>query len=149
MKTFLRLFLLVLLLNVIRYVVGGPIESVTVLSPMFAAMAANADCFNANFTTTDFTTSYFYNFMLWFTITWIFHVAHPALRGGMIVRSLKIFGLGCLFFASLSAIYMNHYPAAIRSFYVWSIVDGLILFPLLGLANGWLYPRFFSASSSS
>lgn len=78
--------------------------------------------------------------MLWLSTTWIFHVAHPALNGSWIIRSLKIFGLGCLFFISLAAVYMNHYAPDIRTFYRYSKLDALILFPLLGVANGLLYP---------
>lgn len=143
MKTALKLILLVVLLNLIRYLIGVPIEGITIMEPMHRVMPEYPRCFNNDFTGQDWASSLFYNFMLWFSITWIFHVAHPALAGSWIARSLKIFGLGCLFFISLAAIYMNHYVPDIRTFYQYSMLDALILYPLLGLANGVLYPRIF------
>ena len=98
---------------------------------------------NDDFTSTDFAISLFYNFVLWFTVELVFHWLHPVLRGPIWVRSLKSYMLMALFFCSLAAIYMNHYSDEVKSFYLWSMVDALILFPLLGLANGVLYPRFF------
>ena len=138
-----RLIILVLLLNIIWYLVGGPIEAVTVMEPMHRIMPQYPDVFNNNFTTTDFAISLFYNFMLWFTVELVFHWLHPVLRGPIWLRSLKCYMLMALFFCSLAAIYMNHYSDQIKPFYLWSMVDALILFPLIGLANGILYPRFF------
>ena len=59
------------------------------------------------------------------------------------LRSLQGFGLMALFFISLAAVYMNHYTAPFRPFYAWSMVDALIVFTLVGIANGLLYPLFF------
>lgn len=143
MKTILKFLLLVVLLNLVRYFIGGPIEGFTIMEPMHRVMPEYPMCFNNNFTTQDLASSFFYNFMLWLSVTWIFHVAHPALSGSWVVRSLKVFGLGWLFFASLAAVYMNHYVADIRTFYLYSILDALILFPLLGVTNGVLYPWLF------
>ena len=147
MKTTLKLLILVILLNIVRYFIGVPIESLTIMDPMHRVMPLYPDVFDTDFTTTDFTTSLFYNFMLWFTAELIFHLLHPVLRGPIWVRSLKSYMLMALFFCSLAAIYMNHYSDAVKPFYLWSMVDALILFPLVGLANGILYPWFFPKHS--
>jgi len=139
-KTLIRFFALVLLLNVIRYGVVGPLESVLIFPGLFGAMEASPDYFNTSFTRMDWVTSYGYNFGMWAVATWVFHLLRPVLTGGDVVASLKAFGIMWLMFASVSAIYMNHYSHP-HDFYVWNIVDGLLAFGLLGLANGLLYRR--------
>ncbi|MDX1618765.1 MAG: hypothetical protein R3224_08265 [Balneolaceae bacterium] len=134
---------MVLLLNLVRYVVGGPIEGLVLMEPMHAVMPQYPDVFDTDFSSTDFAISLFYNFMLWLTAAWMFYLAHPAFKGSMVVKSLKVFGLMGLFFISLAAIYMNHYTADIKTFYLYSMLDAVILFPLVGLANGLLFPRIF------
>jgi hypothetical protein len=42
-----------------------------------------------------------------------------------------------------------NYSAEVKPFHLWSMVDALILFPLLGIANGLLYPWFFPKERSS
>ncbi|MDX1644597.1 MAG: hypothetical protein R3244_09600 [Thermoanaerobaculia bacterium] len=143
LETFLKLLFLVVLLNLVRYFVGGPIEGMTIMEPMHRVMPRFPEVFDTAFTRTDFAISLFYNFMLWFTVELVFHLLHPRLRGPLWVRSLKSYGLMLLFFCSLAAVYMNHYTAEVKSFYLWSMVDALILFPLLALANALLYPLFF------
>ena len=118
------------------------------MEPMHRVMPRHPEVFDLDFTTADFGISLFYNYMLWFSATLVFHVAHPALRGPIWLRSLKIFALMLLFFCSLAAVYMNHYTAGVKPFYVWSMVDAVILFPLVGLANGVLYPLFFRETRS-
>lgn len=140
MVTLMRLIALVIVLNLIRYFVGGPIESVTIMEPMHRMLPDYPGVFDLDFTSRDFAISLFYNFMLWFSATLAFHLAWPALKGPMWVRSLTMFGVMALFFCSLAAVYMNHYVGQMRSFYAWSMVDALILFTLIGLANGILYP---------
>lgn len=141
--TLLRLFGLVVVLNLVRYLVGGPIEAVTIMEPMHAVMPRYPDVFEVDFTGRDFAASFAYNFAMWFVATWVFHLLHPVLRGGMIVRSLKSYGLMCLFFWSLAAVYMNHYTDPVKPFYLWSMVDAAIVFTLVAVANGLLYPLFF------
>ncbi len=143
MRTIFKLFLLVIVLNLIRYLVGGPIEAITIMEPMHAVMPKYPEVFNTNFGAVDFMVSLFYNFMLWFAAACLFHLAHPALKGTMMLKSLKIYGLLCLFFISLAAIYMNHYTEPIRPFYLYSMIDAVIVFAVVGLANGLLYPYFF------
>lgn len=140
MKNILKFLLLVVLLNGVRYLIGGMIEQYTIMLPMHQPMAEFPFCFNNNFTDHDWATSFFFNFMLWLAVTWLFHLAWPALKGSFITRSLIVFGICCLFFISLAAVYMNHYQEGIRTFYRYSMIDALILFPLLGVANGILYP---------
>lgn len=136
----LRFLFLVVLLNVIRYAAGGLIEWWTVMPPLFSAMEAEFGVFNTAFTTFDWATSFLYNFLMWLSAAWIFHLARPALRGSDLVASLKAFGLGWLFFASVSAIYMNHY-AHPKDFYAWNVLDGVIAFGVVAVANGLLYRR--------
>ena len=143
MKTFLKLLLLVVLLNVARYLLGFYLEGWLILPGMFDVMEKFPASFNKNFNSVDFAISLFYNFMLWFTTAWLFHLAHPRLQGGFIVKSLKLYGIVGLFFCSLSAVYMNHYVAAMRPFYLYSMLAALLLFPLVALVNGVLYPRLF------
>lgn len=139
-----KFLFLVVLLNIIRYVVGGPIEGVVLMEPMHSVMPQYPEVFDTDFTTGDFAVSLFYNFMLWLTAAWMFYLAHPAFKGSTIVKSLKVFGLMGLFFISLAAVYMNHYTADIKTFYLYSMLDAVILFPLVGLANGLLFPRIFN-----
>ncbi|HUG37697.1 MAG TPA: hypothetical protein VML54_12140 [Candidatus Limnocylindrales bacterium] len=145
MSTALRLLLLILLLNVVRYVVGGAIEQFTVLPPLFEAMAASPSYFNTAFTSVDMATSFLYNGIMWAVAAVVFHLMHPRLEGGWLVKSAKAFGLMYLFFASVSAIYMNHYSHP-REFYLYNILDGMIAFGVVALANALLYPRLLRSA---
>lgn len=138
-----RLLALTLLLNIVRYVIGIPIEAVTIMEPMHRVMPLFPEVFDNDFTARDFMISLAYNFMLWFSAVLVFHVAQPALAGPMWLRSFKVFGIMALFYASLAAIYMNHFTDAVKPFFIWSIVDALIIFSVVALANGVLYPRLF------
>lgn len=142
MRTFFKLLVLVIILNVVRYVLGFPIEAWLFFDGMGGAMEQSAAYFTSSFTTFDWVTSYFYNFVMWFVCAWIFHIARPAMTGHDIVKSLKIFGVLFFFFASVSAIYMNHYSHP-KDFYLYSIADASVVFALVGLANGSLYKYFF------
>lgn len=146
MKTFLKFILLVVILNVVRYLIGGPIEGVTIMEPMHEVMPKYPDTFDTEFSSSDFALSFFYNFVMWLTATWVFHIAHPVVSGNFIVKSFKIFGLMCLFFISLAAIYMNHYVDPIKKFYLFSMLDAVIVFAIVALANGLIYPRLFKTA---
>lgn len=143
MKTVFKFLGLVLILNFIRYFIGGPIEALVLMEQMHAVIPQYPEVFDNNFSTLDFSISLFYNFMLWLTATWVFYLTHPQLQGNFILKSLKVFGLMGLFFVSLAAVYMNHYTADIKTFYLYSMLDAVILFPLVGVANGLLFPLFF------
>ena len=56
--------------------------------------------------------------MMWLSATWVFMLCHHALKGHMVVKSLK-------------------------AFYIYNILDDLIAFTVVALANGLLYPVFF------
>ena len=137
-----RLLLLTVALNVVRYLVGGSIEAVTIMEPMHAMMPNFPEVFNNDFSTTDFASSFGYNFTLWFAAVLAHHFMRPSFAGHEVVRSLKAFGVSLLAFVSLAAVYMNHFLEPIRSFFFWSLVDSLILFPVVAVACGLLYPRF-------
>ena len=115
-------------------------EWLLVLDRLFAEMEKHASYFNTEFTAFDWVTSYFYNFMVWLAITWVFHKMHPVLSGNHLVKSLKVYALMYVFFASVSAVYMNHYRHP-KAFYLYNLLDALIVFPLVAIANGLLYPR--------
>lgn len=136
---FLRFLLLIIILNLIRYFVIGIIEEPLILPYLFNQMELNVSYFNTSFSTLDWITSYFYNFMMWLSIVWIFHLMHSNLRGHPIIKSLKVFGIMWLFFASVSTVYMNHYSHP-KEFYLWNILDAFLVFGLMALANAYLYP---------
>lgn len=138
--TFLRFLALVLALNIIRYVVGGIIEGPLILPALFGVMEENPTYFNSDFETIDWVTSYLYNFAMWTIVVWIYHICRPVLLGSEIARSLKVFGIAFLFFAAVSFIYMNHYSHT-KEFYLINVADAFVVFLLVGLANGLLYPR--------
>jgi hypothetical protein len=60
------------------------------------------------------------------------------------VKSLKVYGLIYLLLFNVSAIYMNHYRHPKNS-YAYNILDGLIVFPLVGIVNGIIYPRLLKS----
>lgn len=148
MKKIGKFLLLVLLLNLVRYLIGGPLEALLLMEPMHAVMPQYPQVFHTDFSNLDFAVSLGYNFMMWLTATWVFYLAQPALTGSMMIRSLKVFGLMGLFFISLAAIYMNHYTPDIQTFYLYSMLDAVILFPIVGVANGLLFPRIFPLQST-
>lgn len=138
---YVRFLALVIVLNVLRYVVGGYlIEPFVIFAGLFAAIESSAEYFNTVYDTFDWVTSYFYNFMMWLTCVWVFHLMRPAIRGSDLVASLKVFGILWVFFASVCAILMNHYSHP-KDFYFWIILDGVLMYALVGLCNGFLYRR--------
>lgn len=140
--TFLKFLALVVALNIIRYAVPMPYEFPLAVAPMMGVMEKNASYFNSNFTNIDWITSYAYNFMLWLSFTWIYYYIHPVLKGNHVTKSLKLYAIMLVVFASISAIYMNHYSHP-KDFYVWSIVDAALVFPVVAMANGLLFPWIF------
>jgi len=131
-------------LNVIRYVVGAVTEPALIFPGLFGAMESASSYFNTSFSRLDWITSYFYNFAVWLTCVWVFHLMRPALHGNDVVASLKAFGLMWLYFASVSAVYMNHYSHS-KTFYGWNIADALMMFTVVAIANGLLYRKFMGA----
>lgn len=141
--TLAKLLVLTIVLNLVRYFIGGPIEAAVLMEPMHRAMPLYPDVWDTAFSQADFIRSLGYNFALWFVALLQFHLIWPSLTGPMVVRSLQAFAISMAFFIALAAVYMNHFIAESRAFFAWSIVDALILFPLVGLANGLLYPLLF------
>ncbi len=136
---FLRFLALVVILNVLRYLVGGVlIEPYLIFPGLFAAMESSASYFNTVYGTFDWVTSYFYNFMMWLSCVWLFHLMRPAIRGSDYTASFKVFGILWIFFASVSTILMNHYSHP-KTFYFWIILDGALIYALVAVCNGFLY----------
>jgi hypothetical protein len=136
----MRFLALVVALNILRYVLGAAVEPFLIFDGLFGAMEAAKDTFNTSFTTVDWVTSYFYNFMVWFACALVFHMARPAVSGRDVSASLRVFGIMWVFFASVSAVYMNHYSHP-KDFYLWNIADALLVFAIVAICNGILYRR--------
>ncbi|REJ79359.1 MAG: hypothetical protein DWQ47_01060 [Acidobacteria bacterium] len=143
MKTVLKLIGLVIVLNLVRYFVGGPIEGFTIMEPMHRVMPMYPNTFDNDFTSADFAISLVYNYLMWFWAAVVFHLIHPQLKGPFWWKSLQGYWLMGLFFCSLAAVYMNHYVDAIKPFFIWSMVDAAIVFTVVGFANALFYPLFF------
>lgn len=143
MKTVLKLIALVIVLNVVRYLIGGPIEGITIMEPMHRVMPLYPETFDNDFSNSDFAISFLYNYLMWFWAAVVFHLIQPQLKGPFWWKSLRGYWLMGLFFCSLAAVYMNHFVDAIKPFYIWSMVDAAIVFTVVGLANAVLYPLFF------
>ncbi len=137
----LKLIALTVMLNLVRYVVIGFVEEIVVFEKLGAAMASSPSYFNLEFTTADWVTSYLYNFVMWLMLTIFFHKTHPFLQGSMISRSLKVYVPTLVVFLSISAIFMNHYSHP-KDFYLYIMLDAVLVFPLVAVANGLLYPFF-------
>lgn len=143
----LRFLGLVLILNVLRYSGGFLFEPFVIFPGLFGAMEESASYFRTEFATFDWITSYLYNFVMWLSGVWLFHLARPAIFGSDLVASFKIFAILWLMFASTSAIYMNHYSHP-RDFYLWNIFDALLVFTLVAVGNGFLYRRIMGAHAN-
>ena len=139
-----RLLILILVLNLVRYFLIGVIEEALVLTYLFDSMAQSSSYFSTDFSTFDWITSYLYNFVMWSTVVYVYHRFHSLVGGNPYVRSLKIFFIMWVFFAAVSAIYMNHYSHP-RDFYIWNIIDAFLVYGLLALANGFLYPKLLQS----
>jgi hypothetical protein len=60
------------------------------------------------------------------------------------VKSPNVYSLMYMLLVNVSAIYMNHYRHPKNS-YAYNILDKLIVFPLVGIVNGIIYPRLFKS----
>jgi hypothetical protein len=136
----LRFFALVVLLNIVRYVIGFLVEPWIIFPGLFGAMEENSAYFNTSYHTVDWVTSYLYNFGVWLVPAWVHHLARPVLKGTDVIASLKVFGILLLNFAAISAVYMNHYSHP-KDFYLWNLLDAVLMFAVVGVANGLLYRR--------
>jgi len=143
-----RFLTLVVILNLVRYFVTPLLEVPFVFPRLFAAMEASPEYFNQDFTTLDWVTSYAYNFVMWGIATWFFHRLRPVLAGGDVTASFKVFGAAWVMFSAISGIYMNHYSHP-SNFYGWNVLDALLAFGLVALANGILYRRVMGSAAAS
>ncbi len=144
-----RFLLYVVVLNLARYLIGMPIEQLTIAEPMHRVMPLYPEVFNANLGSSDLIVGFVYNFCLWLAVALVFHLTHPIFSGPTIWRSLKVFGLMLFFYISLAAVYMNHYADAVKPFYLYSMVDGIIIFFVVGVVNGIIYRFFFKPQTAS
>lgn len=142
MRRVLKLTLLVALLAVVRVVIGHPLERLLLADRIDAAMEANSGYFNTQFSTLDWVTYCFYSFAKWFAVSAIYMKLDGVVHGRPLVRSLKVYGVMFVFFASVSAVYMNQYNHP-GDFYVYKILQGLLIFTLMAFANAWIYPLVF------
>ncbi len=142
MRRVLKLTLLVALLSVIRLGLGHPLERLLLNDRIDAAILASSGYFNTQFSTLDWVTYCFYSFVKWFSVSALYMKLDSVVHGRPLVRSLKVYGVAFLFFASISAAYMNQYNHP-SDFYIYKILDGLLVFTLMALANTWIYPLVF------
>lgn len=145
-KDLLKFLSFVVALNLVRYFAGYPVEKFFIFDSLVGAMEKSAYCFNTHFTTFDWVTSYFYNFMMWLTVAWVYVKLQRVLTCSDVIKSLKVYGIMYLYFASLSGIYMNHYRHP-KTFYFFNVLDGLLVFPIVAVANGLIYPLLFKEGS--
>ena len=142
----LRFAVLVVVLNVVRYLVAGVVGQQLTMPGIMGVMQSHPQYFSDFSGRWDLPTSYLYNFVMWAVAAWLFHLLRPVLRGGDMAASLKSFGLAWLFFAAVSAIYMNHYSHP-KSFYAWNLIDSVLAFGVVAVANGALYRRVMGVRS--
>lgn len=142
----LRFAALVVVLNVARYLVAGVVGQQLTMPGIMGVMQSHPQYFSDFSGRWDLPTSYLYNFFMWAVAAWLFHLLRPVLRGGDMAASLKSFGLAWLFFAAVSAIYMNHYSHP-KSFYAWNLIDSVLAFGVVAVANGALYRRVMGVRS--
>lgn len=142
MRRILKVFLLVFLLNSVRYAVGWPLERLFMREKLHAAMQDAGDIFNLQPTPWNWAAFFFVNFLIWFLITVVYVKIEPVVHGHPIRKSLKVYGVMFLFFVAISALYMNQYNHP-GDFYVYHILDGMLIFPLVAVANGLIHPRLF------
>lgn len=147
MRRILKFLLLVALLNAVRYAFGWPLEKLFVAEKLTAAIENNSDIFNWQFTAADWTRFYLFNFMSLFLISLIYLKIEPVVHGHPIWKSLKVYGVMFLYFATVSAAYMNQYNHP-GDFYFYNILDRMLIFPVVAVANGVLYPRLFKDAAA-
>ena len=141
-----RLLVLTIVLNIVRYAAAPLIEG-PLLTRLFAVMEAYPQHFRTAFDQVDLITSYLYNFGVWFAAVVVFHFMHRSVRGGWLRRSVAVWAVMWLSFASVSAVYMNHYSHS-RSFYGWVVGHALLMHLLLAGANAVLYPRIVARTAA-
>ncbi len=148
MRRVLKFILLVVFLTAVRYVVGGPLEKLLIADRLTATMEREYGFFNWQPSSIVWATSYFYSFMIWFLVSLVYVKIYPMVHGHPIWKSLKVYGVMFLYFATVSAMYMNQYSHS-SDFYLYNILDRMIIFPLVAVANGLLHPRLFRDAAAA
>jgi hypothetical protein len=142
LRRVLKILLLAVLLTGVRYAIGYPLEIFLIQDKLRAVMSTDSDLFHVEFSPLEQVYSMAYNFLGWLMITVIYVKIEPLVHGHPIRRSLKVYAVMYMYFVSVSAIYMLRY-ARPTDFYIYFMLDRLLLFPLLAVANGILHPWLF------
>ncbi|MEM1135881.1 MAG: hypothetical protein AAGI07_08565 [Bacteroidota bacterium] len=141
MFEFFKLSVYALMLYIIRFFLIGWIEQVTFFEKMHEPMNTYEGCFG--FTGADFPLSHFFNYLLWFTVVLAFHFGQKSLSFSLFWKSMVFFGIFFIFFIGLTGVFMNHFNQGIRIFFRYTMLDAVLVFGVLALVNGFLYPTIF------
>jgi hypothetical protein len=142
LRRILKTILLAVLLTAVRYAIGLPVEWFLIYDKLNSVMTQGRELFNVEFTPIEQLYSVAYNFLGWLLITILYVKIEPIVHGHPIRKSLKVYGVMYMYFVSVSAIYMLRYNHP-SDFYLFMMLDRLLLFPIVAVANGILHPRLF------
>jgi hypothetical protein len=142
MRRILKFSFLLALLCAVRFAIGWPLERLLLHERLTSVIETNYDLFNWQFTTWNWFVHFFLDFMTWFLITLLYVKIEPVVHGHPIRKSLKVYGVMFLFFSTSSAVYMNQYSRT-GEFFLYTILDRLLLFGILAVANGLIHPWVF------
>lgn len=146
LKTLIKLPLYAAALYLFRFYGIGLIEQMSFFNAMHQPMIDQPDCFG--FTMDDLPMSHLYNYGIWLVVVVLFHLIQPQISLPILAKSLLLFGLAALFFICITGAFMNHFNQGIRVFFRYVMLDALLVFGILGLVNGLLYPLIFMRSRS-
>jgi hypothetical protein len=137
-----KTILLAVLLTVVRYVVGLPIEWFLIYDKLNSIMTEGRELFNVDWTPLEHFYSVLYNFLGWLLITVLYVKIESVVHGHPVRKSLKLYAVMYMYFVSVSGIYMLRYNHP-SDFYLYMMLDRLLLFSIVAIANGILHPRLF------
>ena len=147
MRRILKFLLLVFLLNSVCYAIGWPLERLLIQERLSAVIEGSPEIFNVVNSPWEWAVYFFANFMAWFMISVIYVKIEPQVHGHPIRKSLKVYGVMFLYFVAISAAYMNQYNHP-SDFYVWNILDRMLIFPIMAVTNGLIHPRLFHGAAA-
>jgi hypothetical protein len=147
MRRILKFLLLVFLLNSVRYAIGWPLERLLIQERLSAVTEGSPDIFNGAFGPWEWAIYFLANFMTWFLISVIYVKIEPQVHGSPMRKSFKVYGVMFLYFVAVSVTYMNQYSHP-SDFYVWNILDRMLIFPIMAVTNGLIYPRLFHGAAA-
>ena len=142
MRRILKFLFLVVLLCVVRFAIGWPLEHFLVHDRLSSVMESDYDIFNWQFSAWNWVVHFFLDFMTWFLISLLYVKMEPVVHGHPIRKSLKVYGVMFLFFSTSSFVYMNHFSRP-GDFFVYTMLDRLLLFTVVAVANGLIHPWIF------